>query len=64
MKKLYEKIVVFLREAYQEFKKVRWPSREELIGLTVAVFICSIILMVFLAVIDKAFFTLVKFILG
>jgi preprotein translocase subunit SecE len=64
MKKFYEKIVVFLKEAYQEFKKVRWPSREELIGLTIAVFICSIILMVFLAVIDKGFFSLVKLILG
>ena len=34
MKKYYEIVKKFLSEAYEEFKKVTWPSREKTIRLT------------------------------
>ncbi|MGC9315504.1 MAG: preprotein translocase subunit SecE [bacterium] len=53
-----------MKESYQEAKKVRWPSREELTGLTIAVVISSVLLLVFVGVIDQLFLQLVRLILG
>ncbi|RKZ30682.1 preprotein translocase subunit SecE [bacterium] len=61
---MLEKLKTFLKESYQEFKKVRWPTREELIGLTIAVVVSSILLLIFVGVVDRLFFLLVKFVLG
>ncbi len=61
---MVEKIKVFLKEAYQEFKKVRWPTREELVGLTIAVVVSSILLLIFVGGIDRLFYFLIKWILG
>ncbi len=61
---MFEKIKTFLKESYQEAKKVRWPSREELTGLTIAVVISSVLLLVFVGVIDQLFLQLVRLILG
>ncbi|MCK5833627.1 preprotein translocase subunit SecE [bacterium] len=51
-------------ESYQEFKKVRWPSKDELIGLTIAVIVSSLLLLVFVGVIDRLFFFLIQLIMG
>jgi len=60
---MFEKIKTFLKESYQEFKKVRWPSREELISLTVAIVICSILLLIFIGGIDQLFYQAIKWVL-
>ena len=42
----------FIRETQQELKKVSWPLREELIGSTVVVIVTTLLLAVFIGVVD------------
>ncbi len=57
------KVRQFIKESWIEFKKVRWPSRKELWGLTVAVITASIILAIFVGIIDSIFYRLVHLLL-
>jgi preprotein translocase SecE subunit len=61
---MFEKIKTFSKEAFQEAKKVRWPTRDELTGLTIAVVISSVLLLVFVGGIDNLFLKLVRLVLG
>ena len=51
----------FLREARMELKKVKWPTRKELLASTAAVIILSLLVGLFLGIID---FGLIKIIKG
>jgi len=42
----------FFSETKQELKKVVWPTREELIGSTVAVIVTTLILAAFIGTVD------------
>lgn len=44
--------ITFTKQALDELKKVTWPTRSEVIRLTVAVIAISIIVGVFLGVVD------------
>ncbi|HEY6200219.1 MAG TPA: preprotein translocase subunit SecE [Candidatus Binatia bacterium] len=44
--------VEFFKEAWQELKKVHWPSQKETYAATVVVIIVVLILGLFLAVVD------------
>ena len=44
--------VIFVRQAYDEIKKVVWPTRPEIIRLTVSVVIMSLIVGLFLGGLD------------
>ena len=44
--------VTFIREAFDELKKVTWPTRPEVIRLTIAVLAISIIVVIFLGGLD------------
>ena len=44
--------VTFLREAFDELKKVTWPTRPDITRLTIAVLAISIIVGVFLGGLD------------
>ncbi len=44
--------VVFVRQAYDEIKKVTWPSRPEIIRLTLTVVIISAVVGIFLGSLD------------
>lgn len=44
--------VTFLREAFDELKKVTWPTRDDVVRLTITVIIISVIVGLFLAAID------------
>jgi len=44
--------VIFLKEVGDELKKVVWPTRDEVIRLTAVVIIVSLIVGVYLGVID------------
>jgi preprotein translocase subunit SecE len=52
--------VQFIKEAWQELKKVNWPSRKETIGGTGVVLILVIIISVFLGLIDFGLSRLVR----
>lgn len=55
--------VQFLLEAYYELKRVRWPSREETIRLTVAVVAFSVVMGAFLGLVDFIFAQLFELLL-
>ena len=52
--------VQFVKEAWQELKKVNWPSRKETIGGTAVVLILVIVISVFLGLIDFGLSRLVR----
>ncbi len=44
----------YFREAYEELKKVTWPSRDEVIRYTIAVVIMGVVLGVYFGLADWA----------
>ena len=52
--------VQFVKEAWQELKKVNWPSRKETLGGTGVVMILVILISIFLGLIDLSLSRLVK----
>ncbi len=56
------KLIEFLKEVQVEFKHVRWPSKDELKGLTGAVIVFSIVLSLIVFVFDSIFSFLITFI--
>jgi len=60
---ILKKLIQFIKESWVELKKVKWPSKSELWGLTVAVITTSLILAVFTGIIDRIFYGLVHLIL-
>jgi len=44
----------FFQEAWQELKKVHWPSRKETYAATLVVIVVVILISVYLAVVDLA----------
>ena len=55
--------VSFLRETQEELKKVTWPSRDEVIRLTLVVIAVSVIVGVFVGGLDFVFTTLLQMII-
>jgi preprotein translocase subunit SecE len=62
MKNLLNKLVQFLKDVRFELTKVAWPSRRELLGSTVIVVIMSLIVSLFIGVVDLGLSNLVSFI--
>ena len=56
--------VEFFKQVKVEAKKVTWPTRQETIASTIAVFIMVVIASIFLFVADQALSMLVGFALG
>jgi preprotein translocase subunit SecE len=54
--KIMKKIIFYLQEAYKELvHKVTWPSWKELQGSAILVMVSSLIIALFVALIDLAF---------
>jgi preprotein translocase subunit SecE len=49
----------FIDEAWSELKKVTWPTREQVRNLTVLVLTISLVVGVYITVLDAAFQTVV-----
>ena len=70
VKKQAEKINIvkvtsqFLKDAKTEFKKVKWPTRKELIASTTIVIILVIIASLYLSVVDFGLMTVINKIVG
>lgn len=62
IKEYFEKAKGFLKEVHMEAKKVSWPSRVQLTASTTVVFICIIIIAIFLGSVDYLFALLFRFI--
>jgi preprotein translocase subunit SecE len=52
----------FLDEAWSELKKVTWPTRDQVRNLTVLVFTISLVVGLYITVLDAAFQSAVAFI--
>ena len=53
----------FIREVHAEFRKVTWPSRQELVNSTVVVIVVTVVLAFFLGGVDVALARIVERIL-
>jgi preprotein translocase subunit SecE len=49
---MFGKVKKFLNDVYQELQKVAWPSRDELVGSTIVVIVMSVIVAVFIGIVD------------
>ena len=57
-------LIAYLRGVRQEFRKVVWPTREELVTDTVVVFACVIFFAVAFWLVDTGFLAALKGLLG
>ena len=53
----------FVREVVAEFHKVTWPSRQELVNSTAVVVVLTVVVALFLGVVDVGLTRLVEWIL-
>jgi len=57
---MFSRLKNYFQESWIELRRVNWPTRKEVINLTLAVIIFSIIIMVFLGALDGIFGYLIK----
>jgi len=62
--KAFQAISQFFREAKIELKKVKWPTRKELMAVTMMVIILVIVVSLYLGVLDYGFIKLIKNLVG
>jgi len=48
-----EKIKKFLKEVVAELRKVTWPTKDELIGSTIVTIVVSLIVAIFIGIVDR-----------
>jgi preprotein translocase subunit SecE len=49
---MYERAMVFLQEVRSELLRVNWPTKDELVGSTSVVIVITIILAIFVGLVD------------
>jgi len=54
----------FIEESWSELKKVTWPTREQVRNLTVLVFAISLVVGIYITILDAFFQNLIAFIAG
>ena len=54
----------FLRQVKQEFAKITWPTRQEIVQMTIIVIVASVLLAFFFGMVDFLSRRLVGIILG
>ena len=54
----------FIKESWQELKKVHWPSRKETYSATVIVIIAVVVVAGFLGLVDFALSYVMRYIMG
>jgi preprotein translocase subunit SecE len=59
-----EKIKKFLKEVVAELRKVTWPSKEELTGSTIVTIVVSLIVAVFIGIVDRILTLVIRAIFG
>ena len=61
---MFKKVTDFFAEVKVEMKKVTWPTREELVESTKLVIVASIVVTVFIGVVDNILSAIIKLLLG
>jgi preprotein translocase subunit SecE len=59
-----EKVKKFLKEVNAELRKVTWPTKDELIGSTIVVVVVSMVVAIFIGIVDRILSLLVQTIFG
>jgi preprotein translocase subunit SecE len=59
---VFEKLKNYLAETRVELKKVTWPTKEELKEATRVVVVASILLTIFIGIIDQILSNIIKFV--
>ena len=59
---MWERFKNYLKETKIELKKVTWPNKEELKEATRVVVVASIMLTIFIGIIDQILSTIIKFV--
>lgn len=49
---IFMSIIVFFKECWRELKKVSWPTRKEVINMTIVVLVCTILVILLVLVVD------------
>lgn len=63
-KNTFGTVISFLGESYSELRKVRWPTRKELISYTIVVIVTVAIITVYFAVLDLGISNVIRWVLG
>jgi preprotein translocase subunit SecE len=61
---MIERIKIYLAETRTELKKVTWPSRQDLIDSTRVVIIATLIMTVFIGLVDQVLSRIIKLVFG
>ena len=61
---LFKTVGLFLRQAKVELKKVKWPTRKELIASTVVVIVLTILVSFYLGLVDLGLIKIIKHVIG
>ncbi len=59
---MWERLKNYLAETRIELKKVTWPNKEELKEATRVVVVASILLTIFIGLVDQVLSTIIKFV--
>ncbi len=61
---MVDKVKQYLKETLAELKKMTWPTKDEMVGSTVIVIVVSLIVAMFIGVVDRILTFLVRTIFG
>jgi len=61
---LFKTVGLFLRQAKVELKKVKWPTRKELIASTVVVIGLTLLVSLYLGLVDLGLIKIIKHVVG
>ncbi len=61
---MIERLKGYLKDIQIEFKNVTWPTKDELVGLTIAVLVVTVIFGIYVGLVDRFFSFLVKLFLS
>jgi preprotein translocase subunit SecE len=61
---MFEKIHRFLNEVGAELRKVTWPTKEEIIGSTIVTIVVSLVVAIFIGIVDRILSAGVRSIFG
>ena len=59
-----QKLKQYVKDTMAELRKMSWPSKDELIGSTIVTVVVSVIIAVFIGIVDRVLVILMKAIFG
>ena len=59
-----DKLKKYLKETVGELRKMTWPTKDELIGSTIVTVVVSLIVAIFIGVVDRGLAFVVRMVFG